>query len=81
MTGFTDKGALKAYLKRKRGTFNRPLVHRIQDGHEPVMMTVSRVLAGGPDAGSKRHRVTLRSSACRGSAHFTPQVTPVTPEH
>ena len=26
VTEFTDKDALKAYLKRKRGTFNRPLV-------------------------------------------------------
>jgi len=56
VTEFTDKDALKAYLKRKRGTFNRPLVYRIKDGHEPVIMTVSRVLAGGLDAGSKRHR-------------------------
>jgi hypothetical protein len=54
VTEFTD--ALKAYLKRQRGTFNRPLVYRIKDGHEPVIMTVSRVLAGGLDAGSKRHR-------------------------
>ena len=56
VTEFTDKDALKAYLKRKRGTFNRPLVYRIKDGHEPVIMTVSRVLAGGLDAGSKRDR-------------------------
>ena len=56
VTEFTNKDALKAYPKRKRGTFNRPLVYRIKDGHEPVIMTVSRVLAGGLDAGSKRHR-------------------------
>ena len=56
VTEFTNKDALKAYPKRKRGTFNRPLVYRIKDGHEPVIMTVSRVLAGGLAAGSKRHR-------------------------
>ena len=56
VTEFTDKDALKAYLKRQRGTFNRPLVYRIEDGHEPVIMTVPRVLAGGLDAGSKRDR-------------------------
>jgi len=56
VTAFTSKDDMKAFLKRTRGTFNRPLVYRIKDGHEPVIMTVSRVLAGGLDAGSKRHR-------------------------
>jgi hypothetical protein len=44
------------YGPSRLGTFNRPLVYRTEDGHEPVIMTVSRVLAGGLDAGSKRHR-------------------------
>ena len=56
VTEFTDKDALKAYLKRKRGTFNRPLVYRIDDGNGPVIMTLSRVLRGGLDAPSRRHR-------------------------
>jgi hypothetical protein len=57
VTEFTDKDALKAYLKRKRRHLqHRPLVYRIEDGHEPVIMTVSRVLARGLDAGSKRNR-------------------------
>jgi hypothetical protein len=47
VTAFTDKDDLKAYLKRMRGTFNRPLVYRIDDGYGPVIMTVSRVMAGG----------------------------------
>ena len=49
VTAFTDKDDLKAYLKRMRGTFNRPLVYRIDDGNGPVIMTVSRVIAGGLD--------------------------------
>jgi hypothetical protein len=35
VTAFTDKEDLKAYLKRTRGTFNRPLVYRIDDGETP----------------------------------------------
>ena len=60
VTAFTDKGHLKYYLKRMRGTFNRPLVYRIDDSDGPVIMTVSRVLAGGLDARSKRQRLRHR---------------------
>jgi hypothetical protein len=56
VTAFTDKENLKAYLRRMRDTFNRPLVYRIDDGSGPVIMTASRVMAGGLDRGSKRHR-------------------------
>jgi hypothetical protein len=35
VTAFTDKEDLKAYLKHTRGTFNRPLVYRIDDGERP----------------------------------------------
>jgi hypothetical protein len=49
VTAFTDKDDLKPYLQRMRGTFNRPLVYRIDDGKGPVIMTVSRVMAGGLD--------------------------------
>jgi hypothetical protein len=34
--------------------FNRPLVYRIDDRHEPVIMTLSRAMAGGLVARSKR---------------------------
>jgi hypothetical protein len=38
VTAFTTKDEMKAYLKRRRGTFARPLVYRIDgDGHAPVM--------------------------------------------
>ena len=49
VTAFTDKEDLKAYLKRKRGIFNRLLVYRIDDGREPLIMTMSRAMAGGLD--------------------------------
>jgi hypothetical protein len=39
-----------------RGAFNRPLVCRIDDGAGPVIMTASRVIAGGLDARSKLDR-------------------------
>ena len=54
VTAFTDKDDLKSYLKRMRGTFNRPLAYGIDDGNGSVIMTVSRVMSGGPDARSKR---------------------------
>jgi hypothetical protein len=42
VTAFTTKDDMKAYLKRMRGTFNRPLVCRIDgDGHAPVIMTLT----------------------------------------
>jgi hypothetical protein len=50
VTAFTDKDDLKAYLKRMRDTFNRPLVYRIDDGNGPVIMTASRALGRGLDA-------------------------------
>jgi hypothetical protein len=49
VTAFTDKGDLKDYLKRKRGILNRLLVYRLDEGNGPVIMTVSRALAGGLD--------------------------------
>jgi hypothetical protein len=49
VTAFRDKEDLKAYWKRMRDTFNRSLVYRIDDGAAPVIMTVSRVMAGGLD--------------------------------
>jgi hypothetical protein len=49
VTAFTDKEDLKAYLRRMRDTFNRPLVYRIGDGAGPVIMTVSRALGRGLD--------------------------------
>jgi hypothetical protein len=56
VTAFTDTNDLKAYLKRMRDTFNRPLVYRIDESNGPVVMTVSRVMAGGLDAQSLRQR-------------------------
>jgi hypothetical protein len=45
VTAFTTKNEMKAYLKHRRGTFNRPLVYRIDgDGHSPVIMTMSRAM-------------------------------------
>jgi hypothetical protein len=83
VTEFTDKDTLKAYLKRQRGAFNRPLVYRIKDGHEPVIMTVSRVLAGGqtPNQSTIARDIEVIPPPGR-SAHFNAAgVTPVTPEH
>jgi hypothetical protein len=54
VTAFTDKDDLKACLKRMRGTFNRPLVYRIDDGNGPVIMTVSRALGRGLDVKAAR---------------------------
>jgi hypothetical protein len=59
VTAFTDKDDLKAYLKRMRDTFNRPLVYRIDDGSGPVIMTVSRVMAGGLDVKAPSRRDDL----------------------
>ena len=45
VTALTDKDDLKAYLQRMRGTFNRPLVYRIDgEGHAPVIMTLARAM-------------------------------------
>ena len=56
LTAFTDKDDLRVYLKRMRGTFNRRPVYKIGDGNGPVIMTVSRLMAGGLDPRPKRHR-------------------------
>jgi hypothetical protein len=46
VTAFTTKDEMKAYLKRRRGAFNRPLVYRIDgEGHAPVIMTMARAMA------------------------------------
>jgi hypothetical protein len=48
VAAFTAKDEMKAYLKRRRGTFTRPLVYKIRgDGHEPVIMTMSRAMGDG----------------------------------
>ena len=48
VTAFTTNDEMKAYLKRRRGALNRPLVYRIDgEGHAPVIMIMSRVLADG----------------------------------
>ena len=48
VNAFTTKHEMKAYLKRRRDTFTRPLVYRIDgDGHAPVIMTMSRAMGGG----------------------------------
>ena len=48
VTGFTAKDEMKAYLKRRRDTFTRPLVYRIDgDGPAPVIMTLAREMADG----------------------------------
>jgi hypothetical protein len=45
VTAFTTKDEMKAYLKRRRGTLNRPLVYRIDgEGHAPVIMTLARAM-------------------------------------
>jgi hypothetical protein len=50
VTAFTAKHEMKAFLKLKRDTFDRPLVYRIDgDGHSPVIMTMSRAM------GERRH--------------------------
>jgi hypothetical protein len=59
LTAFTDTEYLKAYLKRMSGTFNRPLVYKIDEGSGPVIMTVSRVMAGGLDLNAPLRRRDL----------------------
>jgi len=45
LTAFTTKNEMKAYLKRKLNTSNRPLVYRIDgEGHAPVIMTLARAI-------------------------------------
>jgi hypothetical protein len=45
VTAFTTKDQMKAYLKRRRGALNKPLVYRIDgEGHAPVTMTMSRAM-------------------------------------
>jgi hypothetical protein len=45
LTAFTTKDEMKAYIKRRRGTLNRPFVYRIDgEGHSPVIMTMSRAM-------------------------------------
>ena len=45
VTAFTTKGDMKAFLKRRRGTLNRPLVYRIDgEGQAPTIMTMSRAM-------------------------------------
>ena len=45
VTAFTAKEEMKAFLKRRRGTLNRPLVYRIDgEGHAPSIMTMSRAM-------------------------------------
>jgi hypothetical protein len=45
VAAFTAKEEMKAFLRRTRGTFNRPLVYRIDgDGHAPVIMTLGRAM-------------------------------------
>ena len=45
MTAFTAKDELKAYLRRKRGTFTRPPIYKIRgDGQEPIIMNMSRAI-------------------------------------
>jgi hypothetical protein len=45
VTAFTAKDELKTYLKRRAGTFNRPLIYKIRgNGRAPVIMTLSRAM-------------------------------------
>jgi hypothetical protein len=45
VTAFTTKDEMKAYLKRRRGALNRPLIYRIhREGHAPAIMTMSRAM-------------------------------------
>jgi hypothetical protein len=45
VTAFTTKDDMKAFLKRRRGTLNRPLVYRIDgEGQAPTIMTMSRAM-------------------------------------
>jgi hypothetical protein len=44
-TAFTTKDEMKAFLKRRRGTLNRPWVYRIDgEGQAPTIMTMSRAM-------------------------------------
>ena len=56
MNAFTDKHDLRAYLWRMQARLNKPLVYKINGGDAPVIMTVSRALGSGLDAGAKRRR-------------------------
>jgi hypothetical protein len=41
----TAKEEMKAFWRRTRGTFNRPLVYRIDDdGYAPVIMSLGRTM-------------------------------------
>jgi hypothetical protein len=45
VAAFITKDDMKAFLKRRRGTLNSPLVYRIDgEGHAPVIMTMSRAM-------------------------------------
>jgi hypothetical protein len=45
LTAFTTKNEMKAYLRRRLNTFNRPLIYRIDgEGHAPVIMTLARAI-------------------------------------
>jgi hypothetical protein len=59
LTAFTDTDDLKVYLKRMRHTLNKPLVYRIDDGSGPVIMTMSRVMAGRLDVKAPSRRDDL----------------------
>jgi hypothetical protein len=49
VTTFTDQDDLKAYLRRRRGTFVRPLVYRIDGNGIATIMTLSRAMGRGLD--------------------------------
>jgi hypothetical protein len=45
VTAFTTKDDMKAFLKLRRDTLNRPLVYRIDgEGQAPTIMTMSRAI-------------------------------------
>jgi hypothetical protein len=45
VTAFTAEDEMKAYLRRRRGTFTMPLIYKIRGvGQAPVIMTMSRAM-------------------------------------
>jgi hypothetical protein len=80
VTGFTDKGTLKDYLKRMGGTFNRPPIYRLDDGHEPVIMTLSRAMAGGLDVKAPARRDDLPPGYGRSSGIDDGEKNPLRPD-
>jgi hypothetical protein len=47
VAAFIVKNDMRTYLRRRRGTFNNPLVYTFggEQGYAPAIMTMSRALA------------------------------------